>query len=73
MYNIFLSLRIVFTLTNSVDPDEMLHSAAFHLSLHCLSKSQFRGSQYTMFIKILGILICAAFDITQSPLTLNPD
>ena len=37
-YDIVLSLRIVFTLTNSVDPDEMLHYAAFHLGLHCLSK-----------------------------------
>ena len=24
------------TLTNSVDPDEMQHNAAFHLGLHCL-------------------------------------
>ena len=27
-----------FTLTNSVDPDEMQHYASFHLSLHCLQK-----------------------------------
>ena len=25
-----------FTLTNSVDPDEMPHYAAFHQALHCL-------------------------------------
>ena len=25
-------------LVNSEDPDEMLHSAAFHLDLHCLLK-----------------------------------
>ena len=25
----------LFTLTNSLDPDEMLHYAAFYLSLHC--------------------------------------
>ena len=29
---VFLSLKICFVLTNSVDPDEMLH----HLGLHCL-------------------------------------
>ena len=29
-------LKIIFTLTNSVDPDEMLHYEAFHLDLHCL-------------------------------------
>ena len=32
-----LSLRIVLTLTNSVDSDEMLHYTAFHLGLHCFS------------------------------------
>ena len=33
---VFLSLKIVFVLANSVDPDEMLHSKAFHLCFHCL-------------------------------------
>ena len=33
---VFLSLKIVFVLANSVDPDEMPHSEAFHLGLHCL-------------------------------------
>ena len=37
-YVTFLSPGIVFTITNSVDSDEMLHCVAFHLSLHCLSK-----------------------------------
>ena len=27
----------------SVDPDEMQHYSAFHLSLHCLQKYWFRG------------------------------
>ena len=35
---VFLSLKISFVLVNSVDPDEMMHYAAFHLGLHCLSK-----------------------------------
>ena len=35
---VFLSLKIVSVITNSADPDEMLHYAAFHLGLHYLSK-----------------------------------
>ena len=30
-------LKIVSAIANSVDPDEMLHYAAFHLGLHCLA------------------------------------
>ena len=37
-YNIFMSLKIVFVLANSTDPDEMPHFAAFYLGLHCLPK-----------------------------------
>ena len=34
LYNdVFLSLKIVFILANSVDSDEMQHYAAFHLGL----------------------------------------
>ena len=33
----------LFYLTNSVDPDEMQHYAAFHLGLHCLQRYSFRG------------------------------
>ena len=41
------SLMIVFTLqTDSVDPDEMWHYAAFHLGIHFLPKYLFRGFQY---------------------------
>ena len=31
-------MNIVFILANSVNPDEMLHCAAFHLGIHCLPK-----------------------------------
>ena len=34
-YDVFLFIRIVFTLINIVDSDEMSHYAAFHLGLHC--------------------------------------
>ena len=37
----------LFTLTNSVDPDEMLQYAAFQLGLYCLLKHPFRGFQCT--------------------------
>ena len=40
---IFLSLKIVFILANSADPDEMLPYAAFHLGIHCLRKYLFIG------------------------------
>ena len=43
----FLFLRIVFTLTNSVDHDEMPLNAAFHLDIHYLSKYSFRSFQFT--------------------------
>ena len=39
----YLSVKDVFTIANSVDPDEMLQNAAFHLGLHCLEKYPFRG------------------------------
>ena len=38
---VFLSLKIVFVLTNSVYSDEMPHCAAFHLGIHFLLKSAF--------------------------------
>ena len=40
---VFFCLKISFTFTNSVDPDEMQHFAAVHLGLHCLQKYSFRG------------------------------
>ena len=41
--SVFCCLKILITLTNSIDPDEMPHYAAFHLGLHCLQKYRFRG------------------------------
>ena len=41
-----MSLKIVFILTNSADPDELLPYVSFHLGdLHCLSKYLFTGIQ----------------------------
>ena len=36
-------MKVVLILSNSEDPDEMQHYAAFHLGLHCLPKNLFRG------------------------------
>ena len=44
---VFLSLKIVCDTAKSVDPDEMLHYAAFHLGLHCLPNYTFRNYQGT--------------------------
>ena len=42
--NVFISMKCLSILANSVDPDEMLHNAAFHLDLHCLLKHAFTCS-----------------------------
>ena len=38
---LYFSPRLFFILENSEYSDEMLHSAAFHLGLHCFSKYPF--------------------------------
>ena len=41
-----VELRIgTLVLTNSADPDEIPHNAAFHLGFHCLINYPFRGFQ----------------------------
>ena len=35
---------IIFVFTNSVDPDEMSHYAAFNLGLHCFAKVRVKES-----------------------------
>ena len=40
---VFFCLKILFNFTNSVDTEEMQHSAAFHQGLHCLKKCSFRS------------------------------
>ena len=39
---VILSLKIVFVLTDSVDPEVMSHYVAFDLSLHCFQKYTLR-------------------------------
>ena len=44
---LLFSLKMDFVLTNSADPDEMLHDAAFQQGLRFLPKNPFRGFQST--------------------------
>ena len=41
----FMSLKIVFILANSADPDEMPPYVAFHQGIHCLPKYLFTSIQ----------------------------
>ena len=43
--DVFLSLKNVLIITNTADTDEMLHYAAFHLCLHCVSTYLVTGIQ----------------------------
>ena len=44
-FAVFLSMKTVFILANSVYPDETTHYAAFHLGLRCLPKYLFISIQ----------------------------
>ena len=37
--DVFISLKIVYTLTNGVDPDKMPHFVVYHLGLYCFQSS----------------------------------
>ena len=41
-YDVFLSLKVVLILANSKDPDEMQHTAAFHLVFTVCQKCKSR-------------------------------
>ena len=43
----FYRLKLFFTFTNSVDPDEMQHNAAFYLGFHFLKKYSLGVSPFT--------------------------
>ena len=48
----FMYLKIIFTLTNSADPNEMQHFVALHLGLHCLSKYSFRSQRFNIHVQV---------------------
>ena len=53
--DVLQSLKIVFILANSTDPDERPHYVAFHLGHHCLTKYLFSGFQYTRVYHLASI------------------
>ena len=57
---VFFCLKIFFTFTNSVDPDEMQQYAAFHLGLHCLQKYLYRGFPEYKWLKFIFALAISA-------------
>ena len=59
-YCILQSLNIGFILVNSADLDEMPHSVAFHLGLHCFPKYLF-----------MGLCACNALSICYWPINLS--
>ena len=42
----FLSLKVIFIIPNSEDPDKMQHDVAFYLGFNCLPKYQCWEFQY---------------------------
>ena len=45
-------LKIIFTLTNSVDTDEMQHFVALYLGLRCLSKYLFKSQWFNIHVQV---------------------
>ena len=43
---VFFSLKIVFVLVNSADPNELSYSATIHLGFHCLPKNPLTGIKF---------------------------
>ena len=68
---VFLSLKIVPVSANSVDSDEMLHYAAFHLSLHFLPQSShlrvtsIPNSKVFVWKKLDYVILVTPFHILQ--------
>ena len=62
MVNLFwIRNPITGTLTNSEDPDEMPHNAAFHQDPHCLLRHNRSSEKEILYIKyniFLEIIIC---------------
>ena len=42
-YYVFIPVKVVLASAKSVDPDEMLHHAVFHLGLHSFQMKPFKG------------------------------
>ena len=56
-------LKIFFTFTKIVDPEEIQNYAAFHLDLHCLQKYSFRRIQMVKLKHEFSIRVENSMDI----------
>ena len=54
---VFLFLKIEFVIANSADLDEIRHSTAFHLGLHCFAKYLFTGIQNEIRVKDIHFMM----------------
>ena len=71
-YNFYIFLsEDLFTFTNSADPDEMQHYAAFHLVLLCLQKYLLLGFLNTKGLILLNIKITIIMEETYITVVLN--
>ena len=66
MYFFSLNFR-TFVLANSVDLDEMLHYAAFHLGLHCLAKKIHLGVTSVQRFKHRRIRLDILVELSAKP------
>ena len=53
---VFLSLKIVFVLANSIDPGKIPHDVPFIQGLNCLHKYEYRSHLYTESLNVMHIL-----------------
>ena len=61
-YEIWFAPEVCFISTNSVDPDEMPHFAAFNLCFHCQSNCLGLKFDNCSITAVLGLaLVCDAF------------
>ena len=49
---VFFSLKTIFILVHSLDLDEIVHHAAFHLGLHCLPNYAFSSQWLDLKSKV---------------------
>ena len=68
---LFLSLKTIFVLANSADPDVMLHPVVFHVGLHCLPKYVYRypdykGLLYMKFVPLKLSDMCSQYQSAKS-------
>ena len=61
----------MYTLANSEDPDEMLHSAAFHQGLHCLLRQDWSSEKEIQYFLKIKTCDPSIYTIDYPDLTAN--